>query len=671
MAKLKSLLEMPEWKSLCLRYRYDIGRFASEALGIDYTWQQNELFLSVAQDGSRTSVSSGHGCFAAGTMIMLENGDHIAVEDVTINHRLMGDDGKSGREVEYLERGEETMFRFTYSDGTQHTFNNSHILCLQHLITGERREVMVKDFRAYNPVERAMWGAYRLEHGDYITYSITRIDNMGIGRYYGFLIDGNHRFLAADGTVFHNTGKTRSAGIVALWHLLFFPESVMMFTAPQIQQLRKLVWKEIEICKSLLARGRLAWLADYIVVLAETVYIKGYAKTWHVYAKTAPKGNPQALAGNHGDYLMIWVDEAAAVDPPVFDVLTGALTHPDNRMCLTSQPAKQSGFFYDTHHKLSKTAGGVWNNLIFNSELTRLVSKSKIIEALKQYGSRDDPQYMIRIRGEFPDLAGEFIITQKDAEFAYKGFSLSKKLHPNYGYFIAVDVGGGVGRDDSTITILRAWGHTQWGKTARRVEVVKVPLCKNNDSISELIAVIMEAIDEYPNATVVVDTNGAGAGLGQELKERGVAFRPVFWGGQCFSNRNRKEFVNKRAQAYVSLARAIKSGRFKIRTTRFKSKILEQLTRVPYTFDEQARFKILSKEEMRRKGITSPDIVDTFAFIYLEGMRYTEAYAYAANTVDPESYGHGDCTASVKKDPQTEAKTETMRRTKKASSLLG
>lgn len=678
MAKLKSLLAMPEWKALCLRYRYDIGRFASEALGIDYTWQQNELFVSVAQDGSRTSVSSGHGCFAAGTMVMLENGDHIAVEDVTIDHRLMGDDGVSGREVEYLERGEETMFKFTYSDGVEHTFNDSHILCLQHLLSGERREVMVKHFRTYRPVERAMWGAYRLENGEYITYSIAKIENMGLGRYYGFLIDGNHKFLAADGTVFHNTGKTRSAGIVALWHLLFFPESVMMFTAPQIQQLRKLVWKEIEICKSLLMRGRMAWLAEYIVVLAETVYIKGYAKTWHVYAKTAPKGNPQALAGNHGDYLMIWVDEAAAVDAPVFDVLTGALTHDDNRMCLTSQPAKQSGFFYDTHHKLSRTAGGVWNNLIFNSEMTRLVSKSKIREALKQYGSRDDPQYMIRIRGEFPDLAGEFIITQKDAERAYKGVALDKKLHYNFGYFIAVDVGGGVGRDDSTISIIRTWGHTQWGKTARRAELVKVPLCKNNDSISELIGVIMECLDEYPNATLVVDTNGAGAGLGQRLTELGVFFRPVHWGGQCFSNRNRKEFINKRAQAYVSLARAIKSGRFKIRTNRLKSKILEQLTRIPYTFDDQARFKILSKEEMRRKGITSPDIVDTLAFIYLDGMRYTEAYSYAAAVEDPEKYGHGEFPEkdkheklSKKTSEASQVKTETMRRAKKASKLLG
>ena len=46
----------------------------------------------------------------------------------------------------------------------------------------------------------------------------------------------------------HSTGKTRSAGVVALWHLCCYANSIMMFTAPQITQLRNQVWKEITIC---------------------------------------------------------------------------------------------------------------------------------------------------------------------------------------------------------------------------------------------------------------------------------------------------------------------------------------------------------------------------------------------------------------------------------------
>lgn len=632
---LKDLQQLPEWHHACVRYRYDIGRFATEALGMDYTWQQEELFLSIAMDGSRTSVSSGHGCFAKGTQIMLASGQGIAVEDITINHHLMGSNGRSSREVLYLERGTEEMIKITYEDGRSHTFNRSHILVLRHVDTLERREITIDRWMKWNHFERSRYGCLRLVMGQHQTVMIRDFESVGEQQYYGFLVDGDHCFLAADGTVFHNTGKTRSAGIVALWHLLFFPHSVMMFSAPQIEQLRKLVWKEIEICLGLMRHGRLAWLADYVQVLAESVYIKGHQKTWHVYAKTAPKGNPQALAGNHGDYLMIWVDEAAAVDNGVFDVLVGALTHEDNRMCLTSQPAKPSGFFFDTHHKLSHKVGGVWYSITMNSEESPIVAKAKIIEALLQYGSRDDPQYMVRIRGEFPDLAGEFLVTQRMAERAFQGRALGEK-HQRYGYFILVDVGGGVGRDDSTITIAKVWGSAQWGESARRAEIVKIPLCKNNDNVHELTAVINECLVEYPNATLLVDANGAGAGLAQNLKSLGIFFIPIHWGGQCFSNANRKEYVNKRAQAYVCLSRAVAQGRFKIRTAYLRPKVTEQLTRIPYTFDDQARFKILSKEEMRRKGITSPDIVDTFAFIFLAGISYTPADE--GNQIDPASY---------------------------------
>ncbi|MBD0199034.1 hypothetical protein IAF67_18960, partial [Acinetobacter baumannii] len=117
-----------------------------------------------------------------------------------------------------------------------------------------------------------------------------------------------------------------------------------------------------------------------------------------------------------------------------------------------------------------------------------------------------------------------------------------------------------------------------------------------------------------------------GKGLGQYLKKQGIFYVPVYWGSQCFSNDNRKEFTNKRSLAYVGLARAIANGRFKIKTKKHNVKIKDQLIHVPYRFDDFARYKILSKDEMKRMGIKSPDIGDAFAFLFLENVHYTEAY---------------------------------------------
>ena len=478
---MQSLRDVPAWHEACLRYRYDIYRFAVEGLGLEPTWQQKLLFESIQIPGSRSSVRSGHG-----------------------------------------------------------------------------------------------------------------------------------------------TGKTASAGIVALWHLLFFPDSVMMFTAPQINQLRALVWKEITLMHARLYTGPLAWLAEYVVILAEKVYISGHDKTWHVLAKTAPKHSPTNIAGQHGDNYTLWVDEACGVDDAVMDVVMGALTHADNRAVMTSQPARNAGFFYDTHFKLSYAAGGAWTSLCFNGELSPLVSVKTLREMLQKYGSRDDPGYLIRVRGEFADNAGEFLVSRTQSSAVFSGSALEAR-HTGYGYIISVDVGGGVGRDDTVVSILKVWGEAGWGDRARRVDVVNIPLCTNRDNLHEIAGVINEALLTYSNALIVLDDNGAGRGLGQHLKSLGIYYKPVYWGGACFSNENRLEFVNKRSQAIVSFCRAVKAGRFKILDPYYQIKIEEQLTRIPYGMDENSRWKVLSKDEMKRKGLKSPDIIDTFAFGFLEGVTYTAA----------------------------------------------
>ena len=627
---LKPLKDIPEWWELCARYRYDIYAFAVEALGVTPTWQQELLFESIQFDGSRTSVASGHGCFGKGTKIRLANGKWKRVEKITINDAVMGTDGFTPREVIKVVRGYQELYQFEYANGSKHVYNKSHILCLVSLESkngwkaGDTMEVLVSKYLEWPEETKRQFAAYELKHRKFQPVKINNVTTLGEGDYYGFVLDGDATFLTADGMVHHNTGKTASAGIVALWHLLFFQDSITMFTAPQIGQLKKQVWKEISINLGRLKAGPLAWLADYVGYQSEFVYIKGYKAEWYIFAKTAPKHQPTNLAGNHADNYLLWGDEASGIADEIWDVALGALTHDDNRAVMTSQPTRNAGMFYETHHKLSHRAGGVWIALTFNGEESPLVSKQSLEEQRQKYGSRDDPQYQIRVLGQFPDRSDEFLITKRQADDMYVGASIFAEHI--FGYVITVDVGGGVGRDDSVIAVSKVWGEAQWGDRARRVEVVDIPLCKNKDDITELFAKINECILKYPNATLVVDDNGAGKGLGQLLKKNGIWYMPVYWGGACFNNDNRKEYVNKRALAYVCLKRAIESGRFKVKTKKFKVKIQDQIIKIPYTFDEHSRYKILSKDEMKRQGIKSPDLGDVFAFLFLENVFYTEAY---------------------------------------------
>lgn len=623
---------LPEWHEVCKRYRYDITAFAVEALnmtekaGQAVTHQQEMLFRSIEIPGSRTSVASGHGCFGIDTPIMLYDGTIKAVQDISLDDVLMGDDG-TPRNVLELYRGQENMYRFTYNDGTSHIFNESHILCVIDWLNGEHSTITVREFNKNN-LSKYRYSCYR--HLDNFTkrqiLNVKTVEPLGIGDYYGFELDGNHQFLGGDFTVLHNTGKSRSAGIIALWHLLFYPQSVMMFTAPQIGQLRTVVWKEINICLERLRQGPIGWLADFVAVFSEKIYIKGYKDTWFVFAKTAPKHQPTNIAGQHGDYYMVWGDEACGIDDAVMEVAIGALTHANNRAVLTSQPAKGTGFFYDTQHKLSHKNGGKWVALKFNGEMSPIVSTEKLKEALYQYGSRNHPGYLIRIRGEFPELKGEFLLTRTEVS-QMMARSCVINDDENFGYIIGVDVGGAVGRDSSVITVAKVFDRLINGRYERCVHIEEIPLCSNKADINAMRGKIHDLLATYEGATLVIDPIGSGAGLCQLLKSEGVFFLEVHWGVACFKSSNKSYYTNKRTHAYVSMAKAIEAGRMSLSSKvqanySIKNQLDEQLTRLPYTFDDKGRWQMLSKNDMKKQGIHSPDVADTFAFLFMERVNY-------------------------------------------------
>ena len=419
----------------------------------------------------------------------------------------------------------------------------------------------------------------------------------------------------------HSTGKTRSAGIVGLWHLCCYANSIMMFTAPQITQLRNQVWKEITICYNLMMLGEFAWLAEHIVIKAESVCIKGYEKTWHIIAKTAPKGAPENLAGLHGDWLFIWADEASGVPDANFGVLGGALSDSRNRMVLTSQPTRNNGFFYDTHHKLSKHQGGVWDSLVFNSEESPIASKEFLAEKLIQYGGRDDPEYQIKVLGRFPDRTDIYLNSESQLDPCFERKAIAD--NQQYGYLICVDVGAGEYRDYSAILVLKACGYGDYGDDARRVELVDVPMFSNSRDLQFLGGKVLDVYTQYENATVLIDRGGMGVAVCQQLENTGVPVTRVNWGEPCFNNELRKRFFNQRAQALVMLSRAIKEGRMGFLDCRYKTQLLQQGSRIPYTFDEKARYKIMDKQTMLKDGIRSPDMWDALSFAFLEGAYYT------------------------------------------------
>lgn len=442
------------------------------------------------------------------------------------------------------------------------------------------------------------------------------------------------------------TGKTAAVACICLWFLTCFPVAVydgkqeigsnIYVGAAALQQVADGIWKEMKDrlthMKSIPA---LDWLTQRINPQAESWYIAGYKDTWFIHKIALGNSDSVAVAGKHRFNQLIIVDEASGVSDNHFRVIMGTQTQDCNKTLLLSQGTKTVGFFYKTHHELSylNNPDEGWVNLRFNSEDAPHVSWEWIRDRIKECGGRDSVEYRIRVLGEFAEDEEKTLINRRMLNRALRQNKPIIGEDEQYGWFLLCDVAMGEYRDYSVCVLAKVIGNgngTSQGDTdessqnARRVEFVSLLVYSNSIDMRQFRGRIIEEYQKLSNARVLVDAGGNGLQLCKDLEDEGVDVHRVSWGNPCFKKENKSRFINLRAQAMVGLRDAIRDGRCKLPDLdgKIKETMIYQATHLPYSFTEQTRFQMMSKQKMREQGISSPDIIDAFSFAFLERVHY-------------------------------------------------
>ena len=784
------ILNDPRFPDFIERYHSDPYRFALEVCDMAPSDDQERLFTAMINPNGKTTVVSGTGCFAAGTMMMRSSGDAVAVEDIRHGDRLMGPDGASVRNVLELKRGREPMYRFTYQDGSSHVFNESHILCLVNTydknkrMAGDRRTVTVREYLTWNaswkrshaiyrsgvsrferqacelpvpPYALGIWlgdgteqanpataalrragvfgdkhipDAYRFaptedrlellaglidtdgyfdtngggfewvqkcermardvvwlarslglhatvsecqkgcQTGAVGTYwrlwisrgveripvrvqrrmtagreaakkdlwhGIQRVEPLGEGDYFGFVLDGDSRFLGYDFTVLHNTGKTAAFARIALWHLLCHPYAIVegkveigsntYIGAPIIKQVAEGIWKEIADAKLAMLAGPHGWVLDYVQFTATKIYIDGYVDQWFIAQIALQRGKSVSIAGKHRYYQLIMLDEAAGIGDDHMNVVEGTQTSPGNRTILASQGARNAGRFYETHHSLSIDKGGSWLPLEFSSERSPFVTRQWLAERELESGGRNSVEYRIRVLGHFASSSINMLLTRDEIEAAFKPRRIISDDEP-FGWMLLGDVAMGEYRDDSVLVFARVIGSGDFGPEARRVEFATIPVCTNSKNEIDFSGDLLNAWRESDNGTLYVDNGGVGATVNKLIERAGGLVTKVDWGKPCFSREYQARYFNLRACCMVRMRDAIRQGRVVMPPNlekRLHEKIVGQGSRLPYHFSEHGglRYVMMRKEDMLKEGYKSPDLWDAMSFAFLESATYT------------------------------------------------
>ena len=399
----------------------------------------------------------------------------------------------------------------------------------------------------------------------------------------------------------HGSGKSFLYAVVCDWKLRTYEKSNTLLTATNIEQVRSVVWKELDDVMAAV-NSHYPWMQGHFIKETRRYYAKGRKDSWYVLPRTAPKHKPESVAGQHRKWYTVLVDEASGVDDEIFGVLRGALTDKHNRFIMVSQPTRASGHFADAFSTLTE----LYKTFYFNAEESPLVSKEFIREKLIEYGGHHSPEYQIKVLGRFPDNLSGFLIPRSWCLDSQKYI-----IHhaTEWGWVITVDVGEGVYRDSSVYTVGRVSGYDE----TRVVEVLE-SVERNDIDPKRFGQLVHQSAMDLPNVTIAVDSDGPGLATAIELEDLGHDVVRIHWGRPPHSDRDKKRYQDQRAYACVQSRQAIFEKRLKLAPDK---KVVEQASKIPYSFDRRGRYVITPKQQMSSQGIRSPDIFDTHCFFYL------------------------------------------------------
>ncbi|MDA1257975.1 MAG: hypothetical protein O3C10_09065 [Chloroflexi bacterium] len=127
---------------------------------------------------------------------------------------------------------------------------------------------------------------------------------------------------------------------------------------------------------------------------------------------------------------------------------------------------------------------------------------------------------------------------------------------------------------------------------------------------------VVEAVRRYRPVAVRVDAIGIGAGVVDRLRELGVA--GVSGVNVSERARNPEQFLNLRAELFDGLRQRFQEGRIQIPDD---PDLIAELSSLRYSFSSSGQVKLESKDQLRSRGMPSPDRADALMLAFATDRR--------------------------------------------------
>lgn len=401
-------------------------------------------------------------------------------------------------------------------------------------------------------------------------------------------------------------GKTGMEAVALLWFLCCFPFPRVVATAPTKQQLHDVLWSEVSkwMSRSPLLSEIIKWTKTYI-------YMRKYEKRWFAVARTATK--PENMQGFHEANMLFIVDEASGVADPIMEAILGTLSGENNKLLMCGNPTRTSGAFFDAFY--SDRALYVCHTV--SSADSPRTNKENIQALIRKYGE-DSNVVRVRVKGKFP----------KQEDDVFLSLSLVEQCTmldlPEENGIKRISFGVDVARygRDETVIAKNVGGRITLPVTFRGQSLMS--------TVGKIVQQYRQAIKDYPSYRgkifVNIDDCGLGGGVTDRLEEV-----------KADEKLNRMVVVPVNAAAKVP-EDVVEYGTVKVKacdkyenmTTYLwgtvkdlmmlekicvenDNEMVAQFSCRKYKLTSRGRMAVESKEEMKKRGIPSPDRADAVA----------------------------------------------------------
>ncbi len=381
----------------------------------------------------------------------------------------------------------------------------------------------------------------------------------------------------------HGIGKSTEVAWIILWAMSTRPHLNGVVTANTFPQLNTKTWRELALWH------KRAINSHWFEWTAKKFFHKDHPETWAVSPIANSEHNSEAFAGQHGAHSLVIYDEASAIPDVIWEVSSG-VNDPRAMWFVFGNPTKNTGRFKECWGKFRDQ----WHTRQVDSRSCRMPNKESIQKDVDAWGE-DSDFVRVRVKGEFPRVGDTQFISTEVVEKA-----TLREIDVTHGTpkLLGVDVAR-FGSDQTVIC----------RRQGRKVE----PLIKLRGlDTMQVAARVAEEIVKNNIDVTFVDGVGLGAGVVDRLRQLGFPCVEVLSGSNP-DVENKDTAFNKRAEMWMRMREWLVGADIPE-----DAELRDDLTGIEYFFDTKQRIQMERKEDMKKRGLHSPDCADALALTFAQ-----------------------------------------------------